>query len=176
MTVRQAQGHPERSRGVTIDQELRAALDVEPSPEFVARVRTRIATKPAPRGWRIWSLVAAAAAVAAVVLAALLVSPPATVVNPQAPPLLESRRLPLASAPSVVPPKWRVDEPVVKVARAKPESEVVIDGAEANALRRLVFGPPLNIDQPYVGTTLAAIEITPLSIEPLPIGGEGVRQ
>jgi hypothetical protein len=175
MTFRQAQGHAGESRGATIDQELRTALDVEPSPEFVARVRTRIATEPPPRGARIWLLLAPAAALAAVVLAALL-SRPATVVEPAAPPLLGSQTLPPVSAASVVSPTLQSNAPVVNVARVKPESEVVIDRAEANALRRLVFGPPLNIDQPYLGTTLAAIEITPLSIEPLPIGGEGVRQ
>ena len=161
---------------MTIDQELRAALSVEPSPEFVARVRTRIANQPQPRGWRIWWLAAPAAA-AVVMLAALFVSRPATVVDSQGVPLLESRTLPAVMAPNVAAPKLQVHEPATpQVARAKPESEVMIDRAEANALRRLVFGPPLNIDQPYVGTTLAAIEITPLSIEPLPIGSEGVRQ
>jgi hypothetical protein len=162
---------------MTIDQELRAALNVEPSPEFVARVRTRIANQPTPRGWRIWWLVAPAAAAAAVMLAALFVSRPATVIDSQAAPLLGSRTLPLVTAPNIATPKLQVHEPVAtQVARAKPESDVVVDRAEANALRRLVFGPPLNIDQPYVGTTLAAIEIAPLSIEPLPIGSEGVRQ
>jgi len=162
---------------MTIDQELRAALNVEPSPEFVARVRTRIANQPQPRGWRIWWLAAPAAAALVVMVAALILSRPATVVDSRGLPLLESRTLPAVMAPNIAAPRLQVYEPATpQVARAKPESEVVIDRAEANALRRLVFGPPLNIDQPYVGTTLAAIEITPLSIEPLPIGSEGVRQ
>ena len=162
---------------MTIEQELRAALNVEPSPGFVARVRTRIAHQPQPSGWRIWWLAAPAAAAAVVMLAALFVSRPATVVDSEGARLLESRTLPAVVAPNIATPKLQVNEPATpQVARAKPESEVVIDRAEANALRRLVFGPPLNIDQPYVGTTLAAIEITPLSIDPLPIGSEGVRQ
>jgi hypothetical protein len=160
---------------MTIDQELRAALEVEPSREFVARVRTRIANEPPPRGWQTWWLVMpAAAAAAAVVLAAAFVSRPAA--DPDVPPLLGSRTLPPLVAAHVPSPKSSMHRSLVEMARARPETEVVIDRAEANALRRLVFGPPLHIDKPYVGTALAAIEIPPLAIEPLPIGSEGVRQ
>jgi hypothetical protein len=35
-----------------LDRELGAALGIEPSPEFVARVRTRIASEPEPLRWR----------------------------------------------------------------------------------------------------------------------------
>ena len=34
-----------------LDRELDAALGIEPSPEFVARVRTRIASEPEPSRW-----------------------------------------------------------------------------------------------------------------------------
>ena len=126
---------------MTIDQELRAALNVEPSHEFVARVRTRIANQPQPRGWRIWWLIAPVAAAAAVIVAALFLSRPATVVDSQGAPLLGSRRLPLVTAPNIAAPKLRVYQPVAtQVAGVKPESEIVIDRAEANALRRLVLG------------------------------------
>ena len=36
-----------------LDDELRAALAVDPSPEFVARVRTRVASEPPPSRWRL---------------------------------------------------------------------------------------------------------------------------
>ena len=49
-----------------IDQEIRDALKVEPSPEFLARVRTRIANEPAPSAWRwSWTFAAAGALAAA---------------------------------------------------------------------------------------------------------------
>jgi len=35
-----------------IDGEIRRALDVDPSPEFLARVRTRIAAEPSPSTMR----------------------------------------------------------------------------------------------------------------------------
>jgi hypothetical protein len=52
-----------------IDEEIRAALDVDPSPEFVARVRARIATEPAPSASRwSWGLAVASALAASAVL------------------------------------------------------------------------------------------------------------
>jgi hypothetical protein len=58
-----------------IDEEIREALDVDPSPEFLARVRTRIATEPAPFSWR-WSwTIAAAGALAAAVIVAIALTP-----------------------------------------------------------------------------------------------------
>jgi hypothetical protein len=58
-----------------IDEEIREALDVGPSPEFLARVRTRIATEPAPSAWR-WSwTIAAAGALAAAVIVAIALTP-----------------------------------------------------------------------------------------------------
>jgi hypothetical protein len=58
------------------DQEIRDALRVDPSPEFLARVRTRVASEPAPSAWR-WSWTAAAVgALAAMVLIAVVMSRP----------------------------------------------------------------------------------------------------
>ena len=51
----------------TLDRELAAALSVDPSPEFVARVRARVADEPAPSSWRIPRMVTAGVALAAVV-------------------------------------------------------------------------------------------------------------
>jgi hypothetical protein len=52
-----------------IDEDIRAALDVDPSPEFVAQVRTRIATEEAPSAWRwSWGVAIASALVASAVL------------------------------------------------------------------------------------------------------------
>ena len=65
-----------------IDEEIRKALQVDASPEFLARVRTRIASEPAPAAWR-WSWgFAAACAVAASVVAVV-------VLTPRKPPLCE---------------------------------------------------------------------------------------
>jgi hypothetical protein len=47
-----------------VDRELAAALAVDPSPEFLARVRMRIAAEPEPPAWRVSWLVAVAGACA----------------------------------------------------------------------------------------------------------------
>jgi len=58
----------------SLDREIESLLGVEPSPEFVARVRARVAKEPEPAGWRASWMFAVAGAVA-VVIVALLVWP-----------------------------------------------------------------------------------------------------
>ena len=54
-----------------LDRELDAAVNVDPSPEFVARIRLRVAAEPRSTGWRWqWRLAGAGVAVAAVALLA----------------------------------------------------------------------------------------------------------
>jgi cytochrome c' len=62
-----------------IDRALGAALAVEPSPEFLARVRMRIASEPEPSGWRLpWMLAAGACTIAvAVAITVMQTSHPA---------------------------------------------------------------------------------------------------
>src|SRR5262249_22457580 len=62
----------EGALAMNVDREIAAALNVDPSPEFVARVRMRVASEPQPRRWVASGLLAALAA-AAVVVAALVV-------------------------------------------------------------------------------------------------------
>jgi hypothetical protein len=83
---------------MNVDRELQAALDVDPSPEFVARVRQRIAAEPAPQRWRAWWLMAAADAAAAVVVAAVVVMRWPGPADGR-PTLLTARALPVAADP-----------------------------------------------------------------------------
>jgi hypothetical protein len=168
---------------MTIDQELQRALGVEPSPEFVARVRRRIDEEPEPWRWaRPLPLSIVAIGAAAVVTLALFVLRPASI-GPDADPRLVSRTLPRISVPALQPEPLRTTAPADAVAarttpmtRRGEEAEILIDPREAAALRRLVSGRPLNLVEPVVARSLAPIEIVPLSIEPLPAGGEGVRE
>jgi len=59
--------------GSALDREIRAALDVDPSPEFLARVRTGIASEPRRAAWR-WSWMFAAACAMAALIAIAIVS------------------------------------------------------------------------------------------------------
>ena len=61
----------EQMNDASFDREIESLLAVEPSPEFVARVRARVAEEPEPgRWWTSWTL-AVAGAVAVVILAVI---------------------------------------------------------------------------------------------------------
>ena len=144
-----------------VDAEIRRALAVEPSPEFVARVRTRIASEPAPSAWRIsWSACFVGAAVAAIVLATVLVSRQRSAIT-AAPPL--SSRL-LASIGQLPAARGSTGSPRATFAfgrassvPARPElvegraahgeaaqpavdAQLLIDVRETNALQALIAG------------------------------------
>jgi hypothetical protein len=55
----------------SLDREIESVLAVEPSPEFVARVRARVAEEPEPGQWRVSWMFAAAGAVAVAIVAVL---------------------------------------------------------------------------------------------------------
>jgi hypothetical protein len=143
-----------------IDQDIRQALNVDPSPEFLARVRARVAREPAPSAWRWPRSFAAAAALAAAAVVAVTLSEPwksERAQSPEAPSSLRS-----ANAPSVAPsrqPASAAMPPIGKRAIAKSqrrvfdehagasgssptvaEAEVLIDPAEQRALQRLIAG------------------------------------
>jgi len=112
------------------DQEIRDALRVDPSPEFLARVRTRIAGEPAPSAWR-WSWTAAAAgALAAMVLIAVVMSRPRHE-NPSAPDV--ARAFTPAEAPAG--PTRRQTEPAGSTAgrRPGPSASARLEAARASA-------------------------------------------
>jgi len=85
---RHAAALTDEAAGDEIARDIARALAVDPSPEFVARVRTQIANEPAPAVWRIsWRTVCFAGGpviAAAIVLAVVLMRPdhaPAPVEN-----------------------------------------------------------------------------------------------
>jgi hypothetical protein len=136
-----------------IDREIKAALSVEPSPEFLARVRTRVANEPAPTGWRLpWVFAAAGAVVATIVIAvAVSRSGQRTDVNSIGRAPWSAKVVP--EVPVTPPPAVPVEQPRVAESDMKPkrpaivvsgfsrtEPEVLIDPGEARALRRLLAG------------------------------------
>ena len=170
-----------------LDREIERALAVNPSPEFVARVRTRIAEEPSPAsrgfGW-LFAGVATVAAAAALVLAVRMASstrPPATA------PLLTSRSIGSAVVvPAVVPATQSLVSGVSRTAATR-TPEPLFDVRETMALQRLIasvrdarvdLSPLLNDPMP-APMTLQPIDdlvIAPLVIEPLTQSGtEGER-
>ena len=132
-----------------LEKEIEAALGVDPSPEFLPRLRARIASERLNEGgvWPgLWRWAGAGVAVAAVVIAALWMS--ASVPAPREahlttiPPVEPARRVPEVVASSAESPKPARVSGVrtVRSTRQPVEAhpEVVISPNEAMALRQLV--------------------------------------
>ena len=186
-----------------LEREIERMLTVNPSPEFVARVRTRVAHEhiafPWYRGWRL-----AAAACAVATIAVVLVWRSDQRLDPTTreirqlsaraigssvtlpPPAATSLRLPRETQASVS----RVERPAAAV-RTTPE--VLIAQDEAVALRRLLrgdyaqsLGEPVSaaptarlaLEPPQTIELSPIAEISIINIEPLRIAAnpEGVRQ
>jgi hypothetical protein len=148
-----------------LDRELQAMLGVDPSPEFVARVRTRVAGLPAPArpwpgGWTLAASLAAAVAIAFVTSGVLREAAPRREANPpreanrtrvadpareatphrDAPPTRESNRTRDAGSTREARMKApRVDSDVRGAATSAPpattEPDILVDPREAAALR-----------------------------------------
>jgi hypothetical protein len=146
-----------------IDEQIREALDVDPSPEFLARVRTRIASEPAPSAWRSSWTVAAVGALAAALVIAVVVSRTSTgATQPFRPAADNAGSRPGTAegdtkrsadafalhpgshtAPAVARQKPRATPMVPGLSRtisASIEPEILIDPREGIALQRLLAG------------------------------------
>jgi hypothetical protein len=179
-----------------LDREIERALAVEPSPDFVARVRTSIASEPPRPAWHLsWAFAGAGAAVAAIVFALVVAWPertvaPAPMIVQVAPPA------PVAPQPSAVPDASTVRSPeAVALQRPKKavarqqgasrstkafafqtsEPEILIDSREAAALQRLITGVRdgrVDLSPVLHATTPTAMELPPITdliIAPLSI-------
>jgi hypothetical protein len=164
-----------------LDRDLAAALSVDPSPQFVARVRTRIAAEPAPSSlWR-WRMVASTGAAVAIAAAVVIVAvrpagaPPAVV-------LPAGHDLVLLAPPMVAPVVPPAAVPAAPVPRTAPRVapppaagiEVLISGDERRAFALLVRsieeGRLSSAAIPAAGAgeaTVPSIEIPPLDTTPL---------
>jgi hypothetical protein len=160
-----------------LDRELARALAVDPSPEFLARVRTRIAEEPAPARFGFRWMFGAAAAAAAVVAAVVMLRPaPQVASQPQG--FLASRTIDLTV---VVPANDERRTSNVEPRIPNPESRipvVLFDPREVAALQRLV-SRPIAVTAERPAMDLAPVEnivIAPIAIDPLEPGGQGERQ
>ena len=171
-----------------LDRELQTALDVTPSPEFVARVRGAIAARPRIRVTPRWLLPAGAAA--CVLLAAVLsgvrvrdavVEAPVEVPRPTSRPLPASVDGPdrgqSSSRPSVAQALKRHPPVINATASATSElPEVLVSQADKRAFEEFVTAvweqrvtPPLEgIEAPTTWAT-NALTVAPLTIEPLEV-------
>ena len=114
----------------SLDREIESLVAVDPSPEFVARVRARVAEEPEPGRWRVSWMFAAATAVAAAIVA--LIVWPSPEVTPASNGPVEAPRIAEAApaiAPSPLPAPRLVPErvPAVRAVAAAIERDRAID-------------------------------------------------
>jgi len=176
-----------------IDGEIRRALAVDPSPEFLARVRTHIASEPVPGRRFPWMVVAPAVfamALLAIVLIVRRTSAPA--------PALLTARFPVGAVGTMPAVEsvyarhardagTRFEELAAPKAEGRRrEPEVLIAADEAKALRQLILGVRegrIDLARVLEATPITAAEpapldniaIPPITITPL-AGEQGVRQ
>ena len=180
-----------------LDGEIRAALDVDPSPEFLARVRTGIASEPRQAAWRWPWMFAAAGAMATLIAIAIVVSGPhevSSVLPADRTPLQARTVAPFSQIVPVASGFSRTERSAEAfalrpAAHQPPEPEILIDPRESMALRRLIAGTregTLDLSAALQATTPTTMDLPPLSeiaipvitIDPItPHGGEeGARQ
>ena len=164
-----------------VERQIAEAVNVDPSPEFVARVRARIATEDMPAvRWRISPFLVAGASVAAIVIAvwatwidrAPVQTPPVAGVDiALAAPLHTANR---TTAPPLVRTAHR---------RPQPQAQVIVASDDIKALRRLSDllrngTVSLTFDDvrssPVKQIAVAPIDIAPLSVAS--IGEQGDEQ
>jgi hypothetical protein len=141
-----------------LDREIGHALAVDPSPDFVARVRARIADDPSPVsggvGWKVTGV-----ALAASILAAAVMLRPEPRPAPETPSLLASRSI---DPPIVVPTAARSKTSheatkSVTVASVAEATVILVDQREADAIRAFMEGARTD-----------RIELTPVAQAPAP--------
>jgi hypothetical protein len=171
-----------------IDGELRRALAVDPSPEFLARVRTRIEEEPASRSRALsWIVAPAVFAIALVVIVAVWPRSQTQTVS-TAPALLTARSIGSTTPVSYFPvghdskPSNATLRPrATRVVAGVRGPEVLIAADEAEALRRLILGVRegrIHLSRSLATEPLADdIAIEPITINPIPplAGDEGAR-
>jgi hypothetical protein len=181
------QRHHDAVNDASLEREIESLLASEPSPEFLARVRTRVGEEPQPRHWRApWMLALAAGAVTAVVVG-MIAWPAREPVVPSTEPTQTARvertvppvvaRLPpvgsrpaaptakvIASAPA---PQRRVDIDLPEVMIADNEVRTFASLVASVRQRRFDAAVPAapNPDTPLEIKELPPVE--PLEIEPI---------
>ncbi len=166
-----------------LDRMLARALDVAPSPDFTARVRTRIAEEPRRRAWlgpALWA-VGATGALAAAVLALVALLPGRPSHTPE-PSTLAASRLELPVTTPLAVPSGTTLAPAATTAPAAPrQPEVLVPDDDRAALWRLVAAVhagavpaamlPSDNDADAAAPPIetAAITLAPIDVEPISI-------
>jgi hypothetical protein len=162
-----------------LDREIQAILNVDPSPEFFARVRNRIEDAPAPAWHFAWTVFAVGAMAAAIVVAIVVTRPPQEALRAAMPqPLPETSAVVNVPAVSGLKPVLPAAASKVRASKVaeRQEPEFFISSGETAAIQRLLrSGSIEQIEvvietvepQPLPETRLASITFfEPVLIEP----------
>jgi hypothetical protein len=156
----------ETSNDSALVREIEACLAVNPSPEFVAHIRNRIAKQPEPSSWTFawhvhrtiqWAFAGGiAAALLLVVFPRLHPGSPLGTSNvSQSPPMLPS--MAAADLPVITQAPSPRTNRVATFSKSRPnDPEVLLSPEETNAIRRYLTGPPIHW-----------VEVTTVDIEPM---------
>lgn len=132
-----------------LDRELESALGVEPSPEFLARVRTRIAAEPEMSVWRlaIWRRGVQPGLVMALAAVVLAVVVPSVMRNVKEP--MPSRTMVTKNLVVPVPERVQALAPAETPKSAAADASVSAEGAATLVLEGVAAPPvPLQLSQP----------------------------
>jgi len=154
------------------------ALSVEPSPEFVARVRTRIEREPAPSAWFVWWWPAAAGVVAATIALAVIVTSidRDTSASVSGAPVVASIAKPAPAATEAPPPlirDVRVAPSAMRTVHVRSSSRIVDARTGLRLLisnireGRIDAAELQDLDAPKF-ESIREIRIEPIDIEPVP--------
>ena len=134
-----------------LDRELESALGVEPSPEFLARVRTRVATEPEAEPWRLairrWSFEPLAGVALAGIVLAVVVPNLMRSAKRSGPDVAVARHVdgPIRQAVELPPvARERVAVPAVRRVATRPVEANVGLSRESDAVHTV----PLRLSQP----------------------------
>ena len=91
----------------SLDREIESMLSTEPSPEFLARVRARVAAEPEPGRWRASSWFAMAGAAAAAIVAVIAWPSPEVTPSIEPPRIAEAAPTTAPTRPAPLPERGR---------------------------------------------------------------------
>jgi hypothetical protein len=158
-----------------LDRELASLLSVEPSPEFRARVRARIASEPLPRSWYLQWRVAAAGVAAIAVTGAFVLSrvdsgdgarkSMAPSPLPSTAPAALTVAVPSPRSAAVIHHPSSAGEPEVLVAPREARGLRQLEALVRDGRTRFVFSDedvPTTSPEPVTSIVIAPIAVAPL--------------
>jgi hypothetical protein len=121
-----------------LERQLADALNVEPSPEFVARVRARVAMEGAPERWRMSPLMVSAALAATIAIVVWVMRVDRVPGEPASAGQVQVAAVPSVTAPAPTQSEMQVERTARHhQQRQQPAARVIVAGNELEGLRRL---------------------------------------